>query len=136
MEFHQGRLIDHIHLRVGDLNVSKRFYQAVLGALGHQPSYQSNSAFAFDEFYVDQADDYCTRVHLAFQAADQDAVQRFYKAGLAHGGMDNGAPGERQYHPGYYAAFLFDPDGNNIEAVYHGPTTRSSADVLVRPIEI
>jgi catechol 2,3-dioxygenase-like lactoylglutathione lyase family enzyme len=135
MEFHQGRLIDHVHLRVQDFAVSKRFYQAVLGALGHQLTYDTDAFFAFDEFFVDKADDYRTRVHLAFQAADPDAVHRFYKAGLANGGADNGAPGERPYHPGYYAAFLLDPDGNNIEAVYHGPTTRSSADVVVRPIE-
>lgn len=135
MEFHQGRLIDHVHLRVQDLGVSKRFYQAVLGALGHRPTYETDQFFAFDEFFVDKADDYRTRVHLAFQAADRDTVQRFYDAGLANGGTDNGAPGERPYHPGYFAAFLLDPDGNNVEAVHHGPTMRSPADVVVRPVE-
>ena len=54
-------------------------------------------------------------------------------AGLEAGGRDNGAPGERRYHPGYYAAYLLDPDGNNIEAVYHGPSTRSAASVVVTP---
>ena len=58
-------------------------------------------------------------------------VDRFYKVGLEHGGADNGAPGERDYHPGYYGAFLLDPDGNNIEAVFHGPATRSAASVKV-----
>ena len=135
MEFHQGRLIDHVHLRVGDLTASKRFYQAVLGALGHQPTYETDEFFAFDEFFVDAAEDYRTRVHLAFQASGPDAVQRFYDAGLANGGTDNGPPGERSYHPGYYAAFLLDPDGNNVEAVHHGPNTRSSAVVVVRPLE-
>ncbi|MCA1489673.1 VOC family protein [Sinorhizobium alkalisoli] len=135
MEFHQGRLIDHVHLRVQDLAVSKRFYVAVLGALGHQPTHETDAFFAFDEFFVDKAEDYQSQVHLAFQAADRDAVHRFYNAGIANGGTDNGAPGERPYHPGYYAGFLLDPDGNNIEAVHHGPTTRSSADVVVRPIE-
>ncbi|ASY55658.1 MULTISPECIES: VOC family protein [Sinorhizobium] len=135
MEFHQGRLIDHVHLRVEDLAVSKRFYQAVLGALGHRPTHETDAFFAFDEFFVDQADDYRTRVHIAFQASGPDAVQRFYDVGLANGGTDNGAPGERPYHPGYFAAFLLDPDGNNIEAVHHGPTTRSAADVVVRPVE-
>ncbi len=67
MEFHQGRLIDHVHLRVADLRASKRFYQAVLGALGHQPTYETDEFFAFDEFFVDAAEDYRTRVHLAFQ---------------------------------------------------------------------
>ncbi|MQW86686.1 VOC family protein [Sinorhizobium saheli] len=135
MEFHQGRLIDHVHLRVRDLAASRRFYKAVLGALGHRPTYETDKLFAFDEFFVDAADDYRTRVHLAFQATGPDAVHRFHDAGLANGGTDNGAPGERSYHPGYYAAFLLDPDGNNVEAVYHGPSTRSAPDVVVRPIE-
>ncbi|WP_322883071.1 VOC family protein [Sinorhizobium medicae] len=135
MEFHQGRLIDHVHLRVGDLAASKRFYRAVLGALGHHLTYETDAFFAFDEFFVDAAEDYRTRVHLAFQAAGPDAVQRFYDTGLANGGTDNGPPGERSYHPGYFAAFLLDPDGNNVEAVYHGPNTRSSPDVVVRPFE-
>jgi catechol 2,3-dioxygenase-like lactoylglutathione lyase family enzyme len=63
-------------------------------------------------------------VHLAFIADDRAAVQRFHAAALAAGGRDNGAPGERDYHPGYYAAFAHDPDGNNIEAVHHGMITR------------
>lgn len=58
-------------------------------------------------------------------------VEAFHKAGLAAGGTDNGAPGERPYHPGYYAAFLLDPDGNNIEAVFHGEAERSAASVVV-----
>lgn len=58
-------------------------------------------------------------------------VDAFYKAGLEAGGTDNGAPGERSYHPGYYAAFLLDPDGNNIEAVHHGPANRSAASVKI-----
>ena len=81
--------------------------------------------FAIDELYVDAADGepagQVSQVHLAFQAADRATVDRFHAAGLAAGGRDNGAPGERSYHPGYYAAFLLDPDGNNVEAVYHGP---------------
>ena len=58
-------------------------------------------------------------------------VDAVYKAGLANGGRDNGAPGERSYHPGYYAAFLLDPDGNNIEAVHHGAADRSAASVKI-----
>jgi catechol 2,3-dioxygenase-like lactoylglutathione lyase family enzyme len=65
------------------------------------------------------------RHHLAFQAKDRETVERFHEVGLGQGGKDNGAPGERPYHPGYYAAFLLDPDGNNIEAVYHGEADRS-----------
>jgi catechol 2,3-dioxygenase-like lactoylglutathione lyase family enzyme len=70
------------------------------------------------------------RHHIAFQAADREMVDHFYTAGLQAGGKDNGAPRERaRYHPGYYAAFLLDPDGNNIEAVYHGEAERSATSV-------
>ena len=72
-----------------------------------------------------------THVHLAFQAADRAMVDRFHAAGLAAGGRDNGPPGERDYHPCYYGAFLLDPDGNNIEAVFHGPHARSSDAVTI-----
>ena len=71
------------------------------------------------------------RHHLAFQAKDRATVDAFYKAALASGGKDNGAPGERPYHPGYYAAFVLDPDGNNIEAVYHGEAKRSAPSVKI-----
>jgi catechol 2,3-dioxygenase-like lactoylglutathione lyase family enzyme len=71
------------------------------------------------------------RHHLAFQARDRAAVDAFYKVALEHGGKDNGAPGERKYHPGYYAAFVLDPDGNNIEAVFHGEAKRSAPSVKV-----
>jgi catechol 2,3-dioxygenase-like lactoylglutathione lyase family enzyme len=69
---------------------------------------------------------------LAFQAADRETVMRFHTAGLAAGGRNNGAPGERPYHPGYFAAFLLDPDGNNIEAVHHGPARRSVAFITIQ----
>jgi len=72
------------------------------------------------------------RHHLAFQAKDRAMVDHFYQAALANGGKDNGAPGERNYHPGYYAAFVLDPDGNNIEAVYHGEAKRSVESVEIR----
>jgi len=132
--YHRGRLIDHVHLRVRDLAASKRFYKAVLGALGREPNYESDEAISFDELWIDAADDAGpSRVHLAFQAADQDAVRRFYEAGLKAGGRDNGAPGERKYHPGYFACFLLDPDGHNVEAVFHGPSTRSADAVVITP---
>jgi hypothetical protein len=60
-------------------------------------------------------------------------VDRFHVVALAAGGRDNGAPGERRYHAGYYAAFVLDPDGNNIEAVYHGEATRSAVSVVITP---
>ena len=65
------------------------------------------------------------------QQAHQRSSARFHAAGLAAGGRDNGAPGERDYHPGYYAAFLYDPDGNNVEAVFHGPAKRSAPSVVI-----
>jgi len=129
MRLHRGRLIDHVHLRTQNLEAIKRFYKAVLDALGVE-SNESDTHFNADELWIDIGGP-ATHVHLAFQAADQEMVRRFYEAGLAAGGRDNGGPGERNYHPGYYAAFLWDPDGNNIEAVYHGPAERSAASVEI-----
>jgi catechol 2,3-dioxygenase-like lactoylglutathione lyase family enzyme len=70
-------------------------------------------------------------LHLAFAGRDRAAVDRFHVAALAAGGRDNGKPGERSYHPGYYAAFVLDPDGNNIEVVYHGPAEFSAESVKI-----
>jgi catechol 2,3-dioxygenase-like lactoylglutathione lyase family enzyme len=134
MEFHAGRLIDHIHLRVADLEKSRAFYRAALAALGREITHESERHFSADELFVDAADGYVTRVHLAFQTDGHEMVKRFYDAALAAGGTDNGAPGERPYHPGYYACFVFDPDGNNIEAVWHGPEERSATSVVRRAI--
>jgi len=129
MQLHRGRLVDHVHLRTRNLDATKRFYRAVLDALGVE-SNESDAHFNADELWIDIGEP-ATHVHLAFQAADQESVRRFYDAGLAAGGRDNGGPGERDYHPGYYAAFLWDPDGNNIEAVYHGPAERSAPSVEI-----
>jgi catechol 2,3-dioxygenase-like lactoylglutathione lyase family enzyme len=135
MEFHQGRLIDHVHVRVRDLEASKRFYRAVLEALGRELTRESEHAFSSDELYVSADGEPSSGVHLAFQAADRDAVARFHEAALAAGGTDNGRPGERDYHPGYYAAYALDPDGNNVEAVFHGPSTRSAESIVITPAE-
>ena len=131
MEFHQGRLIDHVHFRVRDLAASKRFYKAVMAVLG-KPVAESDTHLAIDELWIDEGPQ-PTRVHLAFQARDRAMVDAFHAAALAAGGRDNGGPGERHYHPGYYAAFVLDPDGNNIEAVHHGPAARSAESVVVTP---
>ena len=131
MEFHRGRLIDHVHLRVADVAASKRFYQTVLQSLGRDIDGEGDGYFFADELFVDQADSAPSKVDLAFQAQDEATVQQFYQAGLAAGGRDNGAPGERHYHPEYYAAFLLDPDGNNIETVYHGAAERSAPSVVI-----
>ena len=129
-EAHAGRLFDHVHVRVADLGVSRRFYEGALAPLGI-PVRAGEHSFAVDELYVTSDAEPTTGLHLAFQAADEKTVQRFYEAALAAGGRDNGGPGERTYHPGYYSAFVLDPDGNNIEAVYHGPLERSAPSVVL-----
>ncbi|HET9958625.1 MAG TPA: VOC family protein [Polyangiaceae bacterium] len=131
-ELYRGRLIDHIQLVVPDIERSKRFYRVVLESLGFQIGGEGPGYFWADELFVSDMQSPASsnratgRAHLAFQAKDREAVERFHRAGLSAGGTDNGAPGVRLYHPGYYAAFLLDPDGNNIEAVYHGPAERSA----------
>ena len=137
MPFHKGRLIDHLHLRAVDLEASRRFYRAVLGALGFAEVREGPGWFSVDELWIDAAEPGVppSRVHLAFQAASREQVAAFHAAGLAAGGRDNGAPGERaRYHPGYYAAYLLDPDGNNLEAVHHGAARRSVPSVVLTPL--
>lgn len=135
MEFHLGRLVDHVHLNVADLERSAAFYSAVLAAIGHPPGNLTPHFFQVDELFISLPGpgQSVSHVHLAFQAPDEETVQRFHAAALAAGGTDNGGPGERPYHPGYYGAFVLDPDGNNIEAVFHGPATRSVDSVVVTP---
>lgn len=134
-ELHRGRLIDHIQLVVRDLAASRRFYEAVFKALEIPIGGSAGDYFWADELFVSTADSKAAqgkltgRMHLAFQARDRAMVDAFHQAALAGGGQDNGAPGERPYHPGYYAAFATDPDGNNIEAVFHGAAQRSAASV-------
>jgi catechol 2,3-dioxygenase-like lactoylglutathione lyase family enzyme len=130
-EFHLGRLIDHVHLRVRDLEASKRFYGAVLEAVGREITRETDSFFTADELFVSADAEPTERLHLAFQAPDRETVHRFHEAALAEGGKDNGGPGERPYHPGYFAAYALDPDGNNIEAVHHGPARRSAASIVI-----
>jgi catechol 2,3-dioxygenase-like lactoylglutathione lyase family enzyme len=137
-QLHRGRLIDHLQLVVTDLARSKQFYQAIFGVLGVPLGGEAADYFWFDELFVSSKESVAAqgkttgRVHLAFQASDRAMVERFHRAGLEAGGVDNGAPGIRPYHPGYYAAFLLDPDQNNIEAVYHGEAKRSAASVEIR----
>jgi catechol 2,3-dioxygenase-like lactoylglutathione lyase family enzyme len=136
-ELHRGRLIDHIQLVVKDLAASQRFYGAVFDVLGVPMGGTGEGYFWADELFVSTKDSEAAqgaltgRHHLAFQANDRAAVEAFHAAALANGGKDNGAPGERPYHPGYYAAFVLDPDGNNIEAVFHGEAKRSAASVKI-----
>ena len=127
---HAGRLVDHVHLRVRDLAASRRFYEGALAPLGHVVR-DGPDWFDVDELFVSSDGEPTAGLHIAFQAADEEAVRAFYAAALAVGGRDNGAPGERSYHPGYYAAFVLDPDGTNVEAVYHGAVRRSAASVEI-----
>ncbi len=134
---HRGRLIDHVQLVVADLAASRRFYGAVLDVLGIPIGGEEDSYFWADELFISSRDSEAAqgvltgRHHLAFQARDRAMVEAFHREGLAAGGRDNGPPGLRKYHPGYFAAFLLDPDGNNIEAVFHGEHQRSAASVVV-----
>jgi catechol 2,3-dioxygenase-like lactoylglutathione lyase family enzyme len=136
-EIHRGRLLDHLQLVVSDLERSKRFYSAVLGVLGVPIGGEGPGFFWSDELFVSDkaspasAGSLTGRAHFAFQAKDREQVEAFHRAGVEAGGKDNGGPGERPYHPGYYAAFLIDPDGNNVEAVYHGPAKRSAETIKI-----
>ena len=126
---HAGRLFDHVHLRVHDLETSKRFYTGALAALGFEIR-DGDGWFAVDELFVSDDGEPTAKLHVAFQASDRETVDRFHEAALAAGGRDNGPPGERDYHPGYYGAYVLDPDGTNVEAVYHGPVRRSAESVV------
>jgi catechol 2,3-dioxygenase-like lactoylglutathione lyase family enzyme len=136
-EVYRGRLIDHIQLVVQDLAASQTFYTAILDALNVPMGGTGDGFFWADELFVSTSSSEAAqglltgRHHLAFQSRDRAMADAFYQAALAHGGRDNGAPGERRYHPGYYAAFVLDPDDNNIEAVYHGEANRSTPAVRI-----
>jgi catechol 2,3-dioxygenase-like lactoylglutathione lyase family enzyme len=127
-------MLDHIGLSVADFERAKAFYQAALKPLGlgaimevtaeetggdaHAGFGENNKAF----FWIGTGAKPRGGTHVAFTAKTRAEVEAFYRAALAAGGRDNGAPGLRpEYHPNYYGAFVFDPDGNNIEAVCHRP---------------
>ena len=115
-------MYDHIGLKVKDLAASVRFYKAALAPLGHVLASQDESSAGFGPpgepalwLYAGASG---PGNHVAFRAADRDAVDKFHTKGLQAGGRDHGPPGVRaDYGPSYYAAFLLDPDGNNVEAV-------------------
>ncbi|HUA32754.1 MAG TPA: VOC family protein [Candidatus Binataceae bacterium] len=115
-------MLDHMELFVSDLACSKDFYAQVLAPLDFKIIYELENAIGFGDdsfpsFWIHVGEPR-NRSHFAFGAKDRTAVDAFYQAAIAAGGIDNGAPGIRaQYTPTYYAAFIFDPDGNNIEVV-------------------
>ena len=117
-------MYDHLGLKVKNLPASVRFYGAALEALGHQLCSEDASGASFGAanapaLWLSSGNGLTgPGVHIAFRAADRASVNRFHKDGLKAGGRDNGRPGLRpDYSPTYYAAFLLDPDGNNVEAV-------------------
>jgi len=117
-------MIDHVTLDVSDYERSRRFYELALAPLGFGVVHDLDGACGFggeggDDFWLAGGGP-SGPVHVAFTARGEAAVKAFYDAALAAGGRDNGPPGERpHYHPGYYAAYVLDPDGNNVEAVCH-----------------
>jgi catechol 2,3-dioxygenase-like lactoylglutathione lyase family enzyme len=119
-----GGVIDHAWLRVGEIAASKRFYETVAPVVGIRLSHDSAKRVSFRadvggcSFVAGEQP--TEHVHLAFPAADNATVDEFHRLALAAGYRDNGAPGERSvYHPGYYSAYVFDPDGHNVETVCH-----------------
>jgi catechol 2,3-dioxygenase-like lactoylglutathione lyase family enzyme len=118
-------MIDHIGLEVRDYQRSKDFYLAALAPLGVELMMEFEGRIGgfgrdFPFFWLRQGEP-AAGVHVAFASPDTDTVNAFYAAAIGAGGEDNGEPGLRaHYHPGYYGAFVRDPDGNNVEAVHHG----------------
>jgi catechol 2,3-dioxygenase-like lactoylglutathione lyase family enzyme len=114
-------VFDHVMIRAGDRDASERFYRTLLGALGIEPSRSALNLIAWNEFLIAAADAEPTRhLHIAFGASSRQLVDEAWQACVDAGYRDDGPPGERpQYKPGYYGAFLLDPDGNSAEAVHH-----------------
>jgi catechol 2,3-dioxygenase-like lactoylglutathione lyase family enzyme len=122
-------VVDHLPIRVRDLEESRRFYEAALTPLGFGIlySYEGGCSFSIegadggaDDSWILAGNTPSTNVHIAFSATDREPVNAFHRAALEAGGRDNGAPGLRpKYHAGYYGAFVLDPDGNNVEAVHY-----------------
>jgi catechol 2,3-dioxygenase-like lactoylglutathione lyase family enzyme len=117
-------MFDHVGLKVGNLATSMDFYRRTLAALGHELGSSGEGYAGFGPpgapalWLYEHPGRVGPGTHLAFRAVDRAAVQRFHTEGLKAGGRDNGAPGLRaDYSPTYYAAFLLDPDGHNVEAV-------------------
>jgi catechol 2,3-dioxygenase-like lactoylglutathione lyase family enzyme len=125
-------MIDHLSVVVSDYARSKAFYLQALAPTGHSQltelraaSGQESAGFCHadgSDLWITQGEAIAPPIHIAFRVSSRAAVDAFYKAALAAGGRDNGAPGLRpHYHANYYGAFVLDPDGHNIEAVCHEP---------------
>jgi catechol 2,3-dioxygenase-like lactoylglutathione lyase family enzyme len=121
-------VVDHVVFVVRDLAVARRFYEASLAPLGFGVVYGDETCVAFgveqaDDFGICQGDELpTTKAHVAFVAESREAVDAFFEAALANGGREKDRPSFRpEYHAGYYGAFVWDPEDNNVEAVHHGP---------------
>jgi catechol 2,3-dioxygenase-like lactoylglutathione lyase family enzyme len=120
-------MIDHVVLNVRDYEASNRFYVDALRPLGYEVILEFEKMAGLGregkpELWIGQRDEPTANVHVALASPDRNTVDEFYNAALAAGGRDNGRPGLRPvYHEQYYGAYVFDPDGNNIEAVCHLP---------------
>ena len=119
--------LDHVSLRVRDLDRSRAFYTAALASLGISVLMEGGGAVGFGknrkpQFWLNPGGTPFGPMHVGFTAATRAQVRAFHTAALTAGGTDNGAPGLRpHYHPNDYGAFVIDPDGNNAEAVCHTP---------------
>ena len=117
-------MIAHTGLAVRDFRAAKRFYERALAPLGYAAKMEAGASAGFNDgkntdFWIGEGKT-VEPTHVAFEAKSKDEVEAFYRAALAAGATDNGGPGyRRQYWPGYYAAFVHDPDGHNIEAVWY-----------------
>jgi catechol 2,3-dioxygenase-like lactoylglutathione lyase family enzyme len=121
-------MLDHVTIGVNDIEQSKKFYDRALRPLGITRLYAEGDQFAGYGippkafFWIGHRAAPQTGAHIAFATGDRAAVEQFHQEAIAAGGRDNGQPGLRpNYHPGYYGAFVLDPDGHNIEAVCHSP---------------
>jgi catechol 2,3-dioxygenase-like lactoylglutathione lyase family enzyme len=116
-------VLDHVTIRVSDYEASKRFYTTVLAPLGHELGWADDARrlAEWGDFSIAADGKPLSRdVHVAFAARSREEVDAFHRAALEAGYRDNGPPGERpSYHEGYYGAYVLDPDGHNVEAVFH-----------------
>jgi catechol 2,3-dioxygenase-like lactoylglutathione lyase family enzyme len=121
--------IDHVKLPVSDLDATRAFYSAALAPFGWTLVWDEEPTLGFgvgdggqddEPIAFQRHDPPISRTHVAFTAISREEVDAFHAAALAAGGTDNGPPGDRSYGRPYYAAFVLDPDGHNVEAVYKG----------------
>jgi catechol 2,3-dioxygenase-like lactoylglutathione lyase family enzyme len=118
-------VLDHVKVGVSDVEESTRFYRTVLAQLEIPPLWENERGGQYANLVVSGADEVTAPLHVAFVARSREEVDAFHRAGIEAGFRDNGPPGVREHYSSeeaglYYAAFLFDPDGNNIEAVHRG----------------